>query len=99
MIDITHALLSLRPGAAWSCGDTYESLVWMDEVQTKPSQEEVEAEVTRLQTEWDRNEYQRLRAKEYPQWEEQMDILYHQGYDGWKAAIQAVKDKYPKPIE
>ena len=24
-------------------------------------------------------------------------LLYHGGYDAWKAAIQAVKDKYPKP--
>lgn len=99
MIDITHALLSLRPGAAWTCGVTYDSITWFDEVQSKPTQEEVELEVTRLQAEWVRNEYQRLRAKEYPEWEDQMDILYHQGYDGWKASIQAIKNKYPKPTE
>jgi hypothetical protein len=33
----------------------------------------------------------------YPSVQEQLDILYHKGYDGWKAAIKAVKDKYPKP--
>lgn len=98
MIDITHALLSLRPGAAWTCGLTYDSLIWHDEVQTQPTQEEVEQEIVRLQAEYDRNEYQRLRSKEYPNWEDQMDILFHQGYDGWKAVIQAVKDKYPKPV-
>jgi hypothetical protein len=27
----------------------------------------------------------------------QFDLLYHGGLDAWKAAIQAVKDKYPKP--
>lgn len=99
MINITDALLSLRPGSPWSCNGTYESIVWIDEVNPIPTKAEVEAEVARLQAEYDYNEYQRLRAKEYPQWEEQMDILYHQGYDGWKAAIQAVKDKYPKPTE
>lgn len=97
MITIVDALLSLRPGAAWSCKDVYETIVWLDQVQTIPTKEEVEAEVARLQLEYDRNEYQRLREKEYPSWEEQMDILYHQGYEGWKAVIQAIKDKYPKP--
>lgn len=33
----------------------------------------------------------------YPSIEEQLDILYHQGYDGWKNSIKAVKDKFPKP--
>lgn len=96
-IGVAEALLSLRPGAAWSCAESYESIVWYDTVQTIPTKQEVEAEVVRLQQEYDNNEYQRLREKEYPTWEEQMDILYHSGYDGWKAVIQAVKDKYPKP--
>ena len=41
-------------------------------------------------------EYQRLRAAEYPSFADQFDLLYHGGIDSWKAAIQAVKDKYPK---
>jgi hypothetical protein len=97
MITLADVLVSLRPGAAWSCKDVYESITWLDQEQTMPTQAEVEAELTRLQAEWEYNEYQRLREKEYPTWEEQMDILYHQGYEGWRAAIQAVKDKYPKP--
>lgn len=32
----------------------------------------------------------------YPSIPDQLDILFHEGYDGWKAVIQAVKDKYPK---
>lgn len=40
--------------------------------------------------------YQEKRAKEYPSVIEQLDTLYHGGYDAWKATIQAVKDKYPK---
>jgi hypothetical protein len=42
-------------------------------------------------------EYQRLRAAEYPSFADQFDLLYHGGYDAWKAAIEAVKNKYPKP--
>lgn len=97
MITIVNALLSLRPGAVWSCGETYDSLVWLDQIQAMPSQEEVDTEMARLEAEYIRNEYQRQREKEYPSWEQQMDILFHQGYEGWKAVIQAVKDKYPKP--
>jgi hypothetical protein len=40
--------------------------------------------------------YRELRAAEYPSFADQFDFLYHGGMDAWKAAIQAVKDKYPK---
>ena len=36
------------------------------------------------------------RAAEYPSIEEQLDDIYHNGVDGWKTTIKAVKDKYPK---
>jgi hypothetical protein len=42
-------------------------------------------------------EYQRQRAQEYPPITNQLDTLYHGGYDAWKASIDAVKLKYPKP--
>ena len=40
--------------------------------------------------------YKYQRAAEYPSITEQLDTLYHGGYDAWKAEIQAVKAKYPK---
>lgn len=40
--------------------------------------------------------YADLRAAEYPSFADQFDLLYHGGMDAWKAAIQVVKDKYPK---
>ena len=43
-----------------------------------------------------KTEYQRLRAAEYPSFADQFDLLYHGGYDAWKAAVDAVKTKYPK---
>lgn len=42
------------------------------------------------------NAYKAQRAAEYPSIPDQLDMLYHGGMDAWKAAIQAVKDKYPK---
>jgi hypothetical protein len=40
--------------------------------------------------------YIRNRMAEYPSIPDQLDLLYHGGMDAWKAAIKAVKDKYPK---
>jgi hypothetical protein len=42
------------------------------------------------------NSYKLKRAAGYPSFADQFDLLYHGGYDAWKDAIQAVKDKYPK---
>jgi hypothetical protein len=89
-----NALTSLRPGAQWVLrGDDLE---WMDTEQTQPTEAEITAEVARLQAEYERNEYQRKRAAAYPSIVDQLDTLYHGGYDAWKETIQAVKDKYPK---
>jgi hypothetical protein len=40
--------------------------------------------------------YQQLRALAYPPLPEQFDLIFHGGLDAWKAAIIAVKTKYPK---
>ena len=100
-MDITKALQSLRPGAEWSLnGDTYEGLQWYDDNELPPpTEEEVQVEIERLQQEYNNNQYQRDRASEYPSIQDQLDVLYHQGYDGWKAMIDEVKNKYPKPGE
>ena len=56
----------------------------------------VDAEVKRLQAEYDAKEYQRDRATEYPPIVDQLDDIYHNGVDAWKATIKTIKDKYPK---
>jgi hypothetical protein len=40
--------------------------------------------------------YAEKRASEYPSFADQFDLLYHGGYEAWRAAIQTIKDKYPK---
>ena len=40
--------------------------------------------------------YTEARAAEYPPLEEQLDKIYHNGIDAWKADIKKIKDKYPK---
>ena len=44
----------------------------------------------------DANAYKEQRAQAYPSFADQFDLLYHGGYDAWKAAIDAVKQEYPK---
>jgi len=105
MITTADALVSLKPKAEWVLhGDV---LTWLDAVQTEPTQEEIDAEVIRLQAEYDSQEYARDRATEYPEIKDQLDMLWHAIDTGdWTAAkvkltsfyteLKAVKDKYPK---
>jgi hypothetical protein len=74
-----------------------DDLEWLDTEQTQPTEAEITAEVARLQAEYDNNEYQRQRAQAYPSIADQLDKIYHEGIDAWKAQIAAVKQEYPKP--
>ena len=97
MIRISDALLKLRPGAEWSIdGNVYSGLNWLDETQSKPTEEEIVQKIAELEYQEEVNEYQRQRAAEYPSYAAQFDQIYHEGVDAWKASIQEVKDKYPK---
>ena len=40
--------------------------------------------------------YTESRRTEYPSINDQLDKIYHEGIDAWKADIKAIKDKYPK---
>jgi hypothetical protein len=44
----------------------------------------------------DPNTYQRQRATAYPSIADQLDTIYHEGLDAWKATILAVKEEFPK---
>ena len=91
MITTTDALQSLKPMAEWVLrGDV---LTWMDGVQTEPTQSEIDAEVIRLQAAYDAQSYARSRKAEYPAIADQLDDIFHNGIDGWKATIQVTKDK------
>lgn len=96
MIDKTKAILSLKPNAEFVVrGETIE---WLDTNQTQPTESEIQAEITRLQAEYDAKAYQRNRQPEYPDIGDQLDDLYKAGAfsDDMSAKIKAVKDKFPK---
>ena len=67
--------------------------------QTPPTEAEIDAEVKRLQTEYDSNQYQRDRASEYPPIGDQLDMIYKDMKNGTTThaeAVEEVKTKYPK---
>ena len=43
------------------------------------------------------NGYKEARQMAYPSIEDQLDEIFHNGIDSWKAIIQQVKDDNPKP--
>ena len=45
----------------------------------------------------DPEQYKYDRARAYPSIADQLDQIYHEGIDAWKADIKVIKDKHPKP--
>jgi hypothetical protein len=93
---IYEALNNLGATAEWCItNNDLSTLQWLtDGVQ--PTEAEITAEVARLQAEYDNNAYQRQRATAYPSIADQLDTIYHEGLDAWKATILAVKEEFPK---
>ena len=98
MIRKADAIQSLRPNSEFVVRDGV--VEWLDTKQTQPTDAEINAEITRLQAEYDAKEYQRQRASEYPSWQKQLEKIYDDGIDAWKTEmVDPIKAKYPKPGE
>ena len=85
-----NAVVTVRGSDINTC-----EIEWLEGT-TPISKADIEAKMAELQTEYDNNKYQRDRAAEYPSIKDQLDDIYHNGVDGWKTTIKAIKDKYPK---
>lgn len=90
-----NAIGSLLPTAEFIVHSN-GAVEWIKTPSRELTDAEIDAEIARLQAEYDAKEYQRKRIKEYPSIADQLDKIFHEGIDGWKETIQAVKDKYPK---
>ena len=91
-----EALISLKPEAKWEL--VAEKLTWNSPDITQPTEAEIDAEVIRLQAEYDAQEYARNRKAEYPDWGTQLEKIADDGIDAWKTdMLEPVKAKYPKP--
>ena len=60
-------------------------------------QSNIDAARTTLNADYAKVKYKDDRKAEYPSVVDQLDDIYHNGIDAWKATIKATKDKYPKP--
>ena len=67
-----------------------------DIIATDSSGNSVTINWTSVEAWTDPDEYKIKRAADYPSVVDQLDDIYHNGIDGWKTTIKAVKDKYPK---
>jgi len=74
---------------------TIDGVEWNNDT-TPIATADIEAKMVEVQAAYDAQAYARSRALEYPEIVDQLDDIFHNGIDGWKATIQVTKDKYPK---
>ena len=98
---IEDYLITYRGGQWFGWSDSknkvYANLIVHDGG-SKPTEKECTDGLAALQDAWDleNDSYRSKRREEYPDYATQLDDIYHNGIDGWKASIKAIKDKYPK---
>ena len=93
---IGAAIRAINPSAKFTVhGDITDTIDWLKDT-TPISESDIKNKIDELEADYNAKAYQRNRASEYPSIVDQLDDIYHNGIDGWKATIKATKDKYPK---
>ena len=93
---IGAAIRAINPSAKFTVhGDNTDTIDWLKDT-TPISESDIKNKIDELEADYNAKAYQRNRASEYPSIVDQLDDIYHNGIDGWKATIKATKDKYPK---
>ena len=100
-MNIIKAILKINPNAeVVVSGEDINTCTFEWHNGTTPiSKADIEAKMAELQTAYDNNAYQRVRATSYPSWQEQMDLQYKDLLNGtttWKDAVAKVKSDNPK---
>ena len=97
-ITMVDAITSLKPNSAgWVL--IGNDLDWQDDKIAKHTQEEIDAEIIRLQAEYDSKEYARKRKAKYDALN-QFELISDDAINGTtthKDAILAIKSEFPKP--
>jgi hypothetical protein len=100
MTTIIKSILAINPTAQVSVsGDDINTLVWENGTTPIPANE-ILAKQQELITEYNSNQYQRNRAKDYPSIQEQLDMQYWDkvnNTNNWQTKVNEIKVKYPKP--
>ena len=96
-IDKTDALQSLEPSAKFVVRGN-DIIEWHSDDITEPTSSAIDAEVIRLQAEYDSQEYSRNRKAEYDQLN-QFEMQFDDDRDGtttWVDTINEIKGRHPK---
>ena len=95
-MNIIKAIVAINPNANVSIEDNdVDQITWLNGTAVI-SKSDIETKLAELQAAFDAKDYQRKRVEEYPSMADQLDDIYHNGIDAWKATIKTTKDKYPK---
>jgi hypothetical protein len=93
-INICKAILAIKLDAQVSCsGDDINTLEWHDNNPTNITNQQILDKQSELQVLEDVYENRR---EEYGTIVSQLDEIYHNGLDSWKARLANIKAKYPK---
>jgi hypothetical protein len=90
-MDLHKAIRAIHSDAVTINGNTQNDIIAKDK-----NGNDVTINWTTVNAWTDPEQYKIDRANEYPSMADQLDDIFHNGIDGWKATIQAIKDKYPK---
>jgi hypothetical protein len=93
-INICKAILAIKKDSQVAVsGDDINTLVWYDNNPTNITNQQILAKQSELQALEDVYENRR---EEYGTIVSQLDEIYHNGLDAWKARLANIKAKYPK---
>jgi len=91
MADLHKGIRAIHNNVVSINGDTQEDIIATD-----INGDEVSINWTSVNAWTNPDQYKISRQKEYPSIVDQLDDIYHNGIDAWKATIKTTKDKYPK---
>ena len=90
-MDLHKAIRAIHNSVATINGSSQDDIVATDDTGN-----EVTINWSSVNSWTDPDQYKFDREKEYPSIVDQLDDIYHNGIDAWKATIKTTKDKYPK---
>lgn len=100
MITKINALVSIRPGAQWSwAGNDYAGLDWLDGLQIKPTEQEIDDELARLQAAEPNRIAEQNRLLAYRSESDPLFFKAQRGevtLDDWKNKVAEIKLRFPK---
>jgi hypothetical protein len=90
---ISQAIFKINPVAEFSYNEeNIDTIQWYNGTTPIPK-EQILAMIPIVERE---TNIIKNRINEYGSWQSQLDEIYHEGLDSWKARISSIKAKYPK---